>query len=96
MFTTLKRMVTFSTIAFAFTLVSAALFAIEVAKIPKLSLNLQIMYYGAIVSVPLLFLFILIGLHATYTDLMAQNDVQYQEMSDLKKKLEQLEKKVSN
>ena len=96
MFTTLKRMITFSTIAFAFTLVSAALFAIEVAKIPKLSLNLQIMYYGAIVSVPLIFLFTIIGLHSAYTDLMAQNDVQYQEMSEMKKRIEQLEKKTNN
>ena len=96
MFTTLKRMITLATIAFAVTLASAALFAVEVAKIPKLSLNLQLMYYGAIISVPAVLLCILVGLHSTYTDLMAQNDVQYQEMSDLKKRVEQLEKKAGN
>jgi len=96
MFTTLKRMLTFSVIGFGFTLVSAILGMLEVAKIPKLSLNYQVMYYGALVSVPAVFLLLIIGLLSLHADLMAQNNVQYQEMAELKKRVDQLEKKANS
>lgn len=96
MFTTLKRMVNLAIITFLITCASAILFALEIAKIPKLSFQLQLMYYGAIITVPILFLLLLIGLRSAYTDLMAQNDVQYQEMAELRKRIEQLEKKADS
>ena len=39
---------------------------------------------------------LIIGLLSLHADLMAQNNVQYQEMAELKKRVDQLEKKANS
>ena len=91
MYTTLKRMGVFCTIACCLHIVSAVMVFLYYQAQPPMDFENEITLYLALISTPILFICSTIAMLALHTDLCVHNQSEYEEMAAMRKRIDELE-----
>ena len=92
MYSTLKRMGVFCTIACCLHVISAVLVFLYYQEQPPMSFQNELTLYFALISTPILFICSTIAMLSLHSDLCVHRQSEYEEVTALRKRIEQLEK----